>query len=613
MPRKRKRPDYGQKNYTFHCRIIGDVPDEVWECAFTMHELWNRLCLAHDAMRRRAGLTAKPEAVRDALADAEEKAGRTLTRKEKQAVVWRLDKEARAQVPAETVRLAYQQFIDGRKESDNDPGIASKDTEAYRIAAAERGLASGCRWGVHGRFRNALNAWRTAKGLVGPPQARRLYIEEDAESPEHRLELIRERFQRIQIPYVCPTPGVSLDWLWRDSDRKHSYLNPARKPNGEPADRRSPYFPDSDVRAGYHGARAYFTVGGTRIPLDVTLHRDMPADAILKRIALCGENNPPFGWTWSLMLTVEEPPRAVLPATGRTAALDLGWRVREDSIRIGVLHDGERSYEILLPFDLSSRHQRRLRERIEARGGQVETALSWHDISELQAAQDARLELCKGELLRCDRSAWPQEAQQMMSGIMKMRAGGLNRLARMLERAGITLPALAEWQARHLQLARRIRAAQLHQTNRKDYLYRLIARWIAENFDILAWEDALGLKEMAMDASGEYAIEEAKKYRQYAGLYRLRQFIRETMNAPGRKLVDGGTAYSTRTCTVCGGQIEPSAKLWLTCENGHREDQDVNASRNLWQAIPEEMRAGAASAPPVRLSQLLPVIRQLKP
>lgn len=30
MPRKRLRPEYTQKNYKFHCRIIGDVPQVVW-------------------------------------------------------------------------------------------------------------------------------------------------------------------------------------------------------------------------------------------------------------------------------------------------------------------------------------------------------------------------------------------------------------------------------------------------------------------------------------------------------------------------------------------------------------------------------------------------------
>src|SRR5262245_24827372 len=50
MPRKRLRPDNVRKNYTYNARILGEVPQAVWDAARAMQHIWNSLVERHDAL-----------------------------------------------------------------------------------------------------------------------------------------------------------------------------------------------------------------------------------------------------------------------------------------------------------------------------------------------------------------------------------------------------------------------------------------------------------------------------------------------------------------------------------------------------------------------------------
>src|SRR5262249_15151690 len=62
MPRKRLRPDWQHRTYTYTCRIVGEPPQQLWDTARAMQTLWNRLIDLHEAMR--AGWTADSPAQR---------------------------------------------------------------------------------------------------------------------------------------------------------------------------------------------------------------------------------------------------------------------------------------------------------------------------------------------------------------------------------------------------------------------------------------------------------------------------------------------------------------------------------------------------------------------
>ena len=79
-----------------------------------------------------------------------------------------------------------------------------------------------------------------------------------------------------------------------------------------------------------------------------------------------------------------------------------------------------------------------------------------------------------------------------------------------------------------------------------------------------------------------------------------------------REIVEVNPAYTTRLCSAiingaaCGSTIDPSEDALLTCERGHTMDQDVNAARNLWSVLDEELRAVAVSLASVTRSQVSP-------
>jgi hypothetical protein len=86
---------------------------------------------------------------------------------------------------------------------------------------------------------------------------------------------------------------------------------------------------------------------------------------------------------------------------------------------------------------------------------------------------------------------------------------------------------------------------------------------------------------MAEQPTAEIAIRSSMKYRQMASLFQLRLAISEAFAKAGKEIVKEKSAYSTSVCARCGAAIEPGAKLVLECENGHKEDQDVNAAMIL--------------------------------
>jgi hypothetical protein len=221
----------------------------------------------------------------------------------------------------------------------------------------------------------------------------------------------------------------------------------------------------------------------------------------------------------------------------------------------------------------------------------------------MQSLIGGRIEECKAGLRAVtseEREMWPVEARKMMNGLAKMRSGGLERLLGYLSDLECEgREALSSWKRDYDEGYRRVRALQTAFERRKQDHYRKIAAWIARSYDVVAWEGDLGLKEMAEDESEEYAIRNSRKWRQYVGLYQLREYVRQAMGKQGKVLIDDKAAYSTRTCSECGGEIQGSAKLVLECENGHRQDQDVNASLNFVQAIPAEYSSSERSRPEI--------------
>lgn len=456
-------------------------------------------------------------------------------------------------------------------------------------------------WNTWERFRKAQK--RFAKGAGGAPKPKRV-------------------LERMLLPAEFGNLSEPVEWIHADPNaRVH-------------------------IRASQGPTRGHFVIhtpsNEVVVPFEIVMDRPLPERALIKGVALSGFHERPFEWKWSLIFSLQVPPHPKAPPVNRAAGLDLGWRDMGDYIRIGLLADTAGDLrEFRLHYDLTRNKDRKFIERKIARG-ETECPMprDVRLIRDMQRKMDERLEACKIDLAGVDRSAWPDEAKKVMAGIVKMRAGGLRRIRRELFTAGISYEFLEDWHFWWETNLRRYRAAQIKWIARRDEIYRLIADWIARNYDAVAWEK-LSLKDMAEqggrrksarkkehEQTGEWdertvddrILEASMKRRQWASLHTLRGYIKEAMTKRGRDLQDRAAAYSSQICDECGQRIEPGHELARECAERHVEDQDISAALYYLRLIQDtddkqapEMRAVTGISAPVDRSQLLRVVAPISP
>lgn len=403
--------------------------------------------------------------------------------------------------------------------SAKDAAYAAFTEELYDLCdnrGAELELGSSQKWHVHRTFKSALQAfWKGQR-----------------EKPKQHYTL-----DRIYIPYINNSGGWKFDWLWNNITPvpDEAYEKRLREENGSRL---------SDEKANRRARKTAAT-----IPLDKTtvvkmtlwLHERIPAGAVIKRLAISGEQIKPFdkpgNWIWHLLVTVEMPAGDYykeLPATHRAAGIDFGWRAREDGIRVALVYDGHRAWEFVIAYDLASNNARRFQRRLAAQGRTVELSRNWREIFILQNKRDEAKDACKDKLRQYDPSEWPSVARRLaMMGLRRqcwihgdklaydkkdriyrcprildddsqcpernggVGLGGLRAIQQSLLSDGITIPMLDQWLERDTELAQRIRNAQIRTEQRRDYLYQLFAYWLVQQFDVLAWEGDLDLAELA--------------------------------------------------------------------------------------------------------------------
>lgn len=328
--------------------------------------------------------------------------------------------------------------------------------------------------------------------------------------------------------------------------------------------------------------------------------RPIPANAIVKQVAFCGVLRQPFGWEWSINVTVEEPPPAALRHERGVAGLDLGWRVMGDYLRLGVLVDESgATVELRLPFDRTTSRRN---------GG-------WRDLAGLDQQMDDNLELVKHALH--PRLSNPPHG----AAWDRLRERGLLRLLRVEDSSAEVREMLEWWNVRHHALWRRRSGLQARLLGNRRQLYVLLAQWLCRRYRTIGWESDLGLKDMAEQETGPGALRAAAQYRVMACVSDLRLLIRQWATRCGTTLV-GMAAGSSRTCTVgtadgdewCGALITPGASRLLTCTRGHTIDQDHNAARQLFSQTGAQWRRldGLRASGEAELSNVLGIAAELR-
>lgn len=316
----------------------------------------------------------------------------------------------------------------------------------------------------------------------------------------------------------------------------------------------------------------------TVIPFESIIHRQIPQDAIIKKVMWCGvfdrNLHPKSRWEWSIQIVCEQAPPQISREDSLVCGLDLGWRIMAEGtyIRIGMIVDSAgRHIELRLPMvGTGTRSIRRSHVYSQYQ--------DFASLSELDLKIDNAVENCKAQL----RELLPPEKTTHLT---QMRQSGVRKILRELQESGEygeVQAALKKWEEEDARLRLIKATVQGRLIGRKQWLYQNLASWLTKTYRVIVWEMELGLKKMAEKKNKPYAITAASKYRQWASISNLRFWIKNAVRKNGCCLLDGEAAYTTLTCWECGEMAEENTgALFLECLNGHKHDQDQRAAKNL--------------------------------
>lgn len=310
---------------------------------------------------------------------------------------------------------------------------------------------------------------------------------------------------------------------------------------------------------------AWFLIDDERIALAVILHRAIPAEAIVKRVALSGwKQSPTMHWQFALVFTVEEQPKEKCEAAMECVGLDVGWRKIGERLRVAVAYDGRRHEELYIPLTYMAQ-------------GLGEVSLERKRSA--QQVKDGLLERAKTEL----RGKLPALRIELPSNFTQMRVGGLIRLMQEWQSSGAQHDALAilqRWKHDNDQLARKALLIENRMRSRREHIYRNFAAHLAKAYRLIRIERLdLGQMSRRTNIKSDHALKAATEYRRYAACGELLSAIR---NAGKGRVSEIEASYTTSICAQCGKRFEAGEKLIGTCVNGHQRDQDWNAAENIY-------------------------------
>jgi hypothetical protein len=438
----------------------------------------------------------------------------------------------------------------------------------YQITAAHT-ECSDLKWPILDRFLTALDRY-----LKSGQQWRPL-------GEQHHAPRARAGITRINLPYVNRSGGHPVQWLFRDAPRARVQVRAV--PAAAYADERA-----ESVRL--RATRGRFRIPGTEldVPLLIKLHRPLPDGCVIKAISLCGKLERPFGWHWSLAITIEDAAGWCRPAlpSDLAAALDIGWRRFPDYIRVGFITDSlGRSFEIRLPERLESQRVRKHNRYFAANQIPRRLPASAGEVIDFVRERDYRLEECKA--LLADMAARDPQLAACLPGknaLRLMRQRGLYDLRRRMQLAGLGVVTniLDAWAAEDRRWHGRITEARERLLRVRNAQYRKVAARLAETYGTLIYEGDFNLTTVASPEVGEpdyWAKKRAQFQRHLSAPSILRQYILEAFRRRARTLVPRNAAHSSRQCAHCGAPIEPRTDLVVTCTAGHTCDTDLNTTR----------------------------------
>ena len=335
----------------------------------------------------------------------------------------------------------------------------------------------------------------------------------------------------------------------------------------------------SNRRTSRHGL-LWIRVGskgkGGREPVWATFpvcwHRHLPEGARIKRIDVTRRIQGVRA-VWAVCVTVQTPGasltkqalvKPVTKALPKAVGLDVGWRSTDDGgIRVAVLYDGDRHYEVALPHWF-------------AEGDRL--------VSDLQSIRRCRFNAVKDQLLAALREGKHKEQAETFATLASWDSQA--RLARAVREWEGCPAYLTEWRAKERHLYQWERDAKRYLVEwRKNWYCHWVA-WISQRYKNVVIEkfDIAKIKKKA--EAGEDK-EEATGPHSLAAPGELRRILLSTCSREGVQVHLAPAGNTTRKCSVCG-KLRRKKKgegvaLMQECPGcGRVMDQDANASRNLY-------------------------------
>lgn len=394
------------------------------------------------------------------------------------------------------------------------------------------------------------------------------------------------RLDRISIPHRFTRGGVPVAKLFSERAKRFR-LEPVEQWAYSGKTRRHT---KARLTRGLFGI-----ANGEAVRFKTVLHRELPRDALIKRVVWVGRSRPIRGWQWAIVIMVAEPPKpAARRMAARSCAINLGWRVMGNFVRVGVICDeAGRCHELRLPLDAPTSRSR----RHGLHSGFYDLLAYDSEIGRLAENAKKRIEKFR-ELFS---AAAPERVRPLLQELPKMRQAGLVNVIQILRDAEFAPEArqvLEQWLRENDRLKSLKLALSSRLIGRRRWLYQNLAAWLCRSYCRIVWETDFSIKAMIERRNQPPALRRAGRYHKWAATGELRRFIAAAASRYQTKIVPIKEPHSTIKCNVCGAiAAGDKSRLFLTCPAGHCWDQDVNAARNLLAEA--KLRAsGDAVSPP---------------
>jgi len=397
------------------------------------------------------------------------------------------------------------------------------------------------------------------------------------------------RLDRICIPHYYSGGGRELHKLFTTSSKTLSF---------RPVELES-YLGTTVAHRRQRGSRGYFGLMTAdkqlaQLNFKVNLHTKIDEIGFLKRVYLIG-NHSCLGWKFHLVLTTEIEPsiiKNILPAT--ECGLDLGWRkLDQDNVRIGYLVDTRgNKQEITLPLGLPSKGLKKHNQYALSKSPNAIpynlVINHWDLVKQIDQEIAFNVDRCKENLKKSLPKQLPEHIKNVVDSIQLMRQKGLKKLYWLLKEANIAPDSIRElevWFGIDRCLSRKLQKGKDRLIRFRQWHYRNIALDLARRHSVIYWESDLSIKALAEDPilkqPGNEALKNSMFYRQIVALGEFRQYLKNACKKTGCILAASKKNHTTDRCTICNAPVATGSSLMLTCDNGHKMDQDLNAARRL--------------------------------